>query len=95
MGQAEVLVGIFRKGGSVCITGEMPECDWLEIMNEFDAMGFGIQRSPSKRLSFLLTAEGAKQNIIDRVTALGVPIFSTEDFGNAVSLVYPPTERYR
>lgn len=90
MGRAEVLAGILRKGGSVCITGEMAECDRLEITNVFNAMGFDIQMSPSKRLSFLLIAEGAKQSKIVRATALGVPVFSTEDFWSAVDLVYPP-----
>lgn len=90
MGQAEVLAGILRKGGSVCITGEMPECDRLEITNVFNAMGFDIQMSPSKQLSFLLIAEGAKQSKIDRATALGVPVSSTEDFWNAVGVVYLP-----
>lgn len=94
IGQLEVLTGTLRKGGNV-YHGEMPECDRLEITNVFNAMGLDIQMSVSKRLSFPLTAEEAKQIKIDRANALGIPIFSTEDFGNAVSLVYPPTERYR
>lgn len=89
MGQAEILAEILGKGGSVCLTGEMPECDRLEITNVFAAMGLDIQMSPSKRLSFLLVAEGAAQSKIDRAKALGIPIFLTEDFWNAVGMAYP------
>jgi len=89
MGKVEVLADIIKKGGGVCLTGEMPECDRLEITNVFAAMGLEIHMSPSKRLSFLLIAEGAKQSKIDRAKALGIPIFSTEDFWNAVNLLYP------
>ena len=92
MKQAEILADLIRKGGKVCLTGEMPECDRLEIMNVFNAMGLEIQTSPSKHLSFLLTAEGAIQSKIDRAKTLGIPIFSADDFWNARSLVYPSTK---
>ncbi len=89
MNQSEILADILRTGGSVCLTGEMPECDRLEITNVFAALDLKIQGSPSRRLSFLLVADGAKQEKIDRAIELGVPIFSTKDFWNAVDLVYP------
>lgn len=92
MNKLQILVDAFRNGGSVCLTGEMPECDRLEITNVFAAMGLEMQGSPSKRLTFLLTADGAKQEKIDRALELGIPVFSTKDFWNAVNLVYPPLE---
>lgn len=92
MKQVKILADIIVKGGSVCLTGEMPECDRLEIMNVFNAMGLEIQMSPNKHSAFVLIAEGAKQSKIDRANALGIPIFSTEDFWEAISLVYPFTK---
>ena len=78
MKQAEILADLIRKGGKVCLTGEMPECDRLEIMNVFNAMGLEIQTSI--------------QSKIDRAKTLGIPIFSADDFWNAISLVYPSTK---
>lgn len=93
MSKSEILADILREGGSVCLTGEMPECDRIEFMNVASAVGLTLQMTPSKRLSFLLVADGARQNKIDRATELGVPVFSAEDFWNAVDLVYPPAEQ--
>lgn len=92
MNKLQILVDALHNGGSVCLTGEMPECDRLEITNVFTAMGLKMQGSPSRRLTFLLVADGGKQEKIDRAIELGVPIFSTEDFWNAVNLVYPPSK---
>lgn len=92
MNKLQILVDALRNGGSVCLTGEMPECDRLEITNVFAAMGLKMQGSPSRRLTFLLVADGAKQEKINRALELGIPIFSTQEFWNAVDLVYPPSE---
>ena len=89
MKQSKILADILKAGGNVCLTGEMPDCDRLEITNVFAALGLNIQGTPSKRLSFLIVADGAKQEKISRAAELGIPIFSENEFCDALKLIYP------
>lgn len=90
MNQSEMLACILRAGGSVCLTGEMQCADRITSMEIFEALGFMVSGSVSRKTRFLIAANGAIQTKIDRAVELNVPVVSEKEFWDAVDLVYPP-----
>lgn len=83
------LANLIRQQGFVCLTGEPAEADRLEMMSILEAAELKILGSLSQKTSFLLVGNGGHENKVQQAKDKGIPIFTIEEFWQAISLVFP------